>query len=439
MQKLTIKNFGPITDVSIEVKKINIFIGPQASGKSTISKAIYFFQTIRYDLLELVLSMLEKGDTSKPLSQFNRIIKKKFLDYWGSTFHLKTMFLSYDFNKQMQISLKLEPRNKFIDPQYSKDFQIIFKDIIQDVELFQSQKSNENDFSTSSKLFLIESERRQFLQIVERKLDLIFGSSQELLFLPAGRSLAATISDQLQYLNVKQMDYLMREFIEKINAIKSSFTKDFREIRLEMQFLTSEKPDISRIRVAEKIINSILKGTYKSEKNGEKLFYSKNQYVKINFASSGQQESLWILLLLYLNILYRKKIFVVIEEPEAHLFPEAQQEIINLIALLSNTLEDNITIITTHSPYILSSMNNLLYAHKVGQLNFTKVNEKIDSRLWLPFSELTAYFVDEGEIKSITDEELQMIKVEEIDSASRKINANFDYLLNLEIDELQSI
>lgn len=38
--KLIIKNFGPVKEAEIELKKVNIFIGPQGSGKSTIAKVI---------------------------------------------------------------------------------------------------------------------------------------------------------------------------------------------------------------------------------------------------------------------------------------------------------------------------------------------------------------------------------------------------------------
>ena len=40
MSKLSIKNFGPIKSVSLDFKRINVLIGPQSSGKSTISKLV---------------------------------------------------------------------------------------------------------------------------------------------------------------------------------------------------------------------------------------------------------------------------------------------------------------------------------------------------------------------------------------------------------------
>ena len=40
MNTLTIKNFGPIKDISLNLKKVNLLIGTQGSGKSTIAKIL---------------------------------------------------------------------------------------------------------------------------------------------------------------------------------------------------------------------------------------------------------------------------------------------------------------------------------------------------------------------------------------------------------------
>ena len=44
-----------------------------------------------------------------------------------------------------------------------------------------------------------------------------------------------------------------------------------------------------------------------------------SEKIPINFASSGQQEVLWLLNQLYILMLKKEKAFVIIEEPEAHL------------------------------------------------------------------------------------------------------------------------
>jgi AAA15 family ATPase/GTPase len=44
--KIIIKNLGPLKQVELDLKEIMVFIGPQASGKSTIAKLIHFFKYV---------------------------------------------------------------------------------------------------------------------------------------------------------------------------------------------------------------------------------------------------------------------------------------------------------------------------------------------------------------------------------------------------------
>ena len=37
---LIVKNFGPIKDLKLDLKDVNVFIGPQSTGKSTIAKLL---------------------------------------------------------------------------------------------------------------------------------------------------------------------------------------------------------------------------------------------------------------------------------------------------------------------------------------------------------------------------------------------------------------
>ncbi|MEB3887396.1 AAA family ATPase [Lyngbya sp. CCY1209] len=41
-EKLIIKNFAGLNHIDIEIKKINILMGPQASGKSMIAKILFY-------------------------------------------------------------------------------------------------------------------------------------------------------------------------------------------------------------------------------------------------------------------------------------------------------------------------------------------------------------------------------------------------------------
>ena len=42
MTHIIIKNIGPIKEVELDLNKINVFMGPQCSGKSTIAKIISY-------------------------------------------------------------------------------------------------------------------------------------------------------------------------------------------------------------------------------------------------------------------------------------------------------------------------------------------------------------------------------------------------------------
>ncbi len=125
--------------------------------------------------------------------------------------------------------------------------------------------------------------------------------------------------------------------------------------------------------------------------------------------------------------------FLIVEEPEAHLYPEAQKLFVDLIGLYSAS-QDNQWIITTHSPYILSALNNLLYAHRIGTKKPQKVGDIIDRSLWIDPGRLQVFTVADGLLTSIMDEEVQLIKSEEIDSASATINKAYDKLFDLDED-----
>ena len=47
MNKIYIKQFGPVQEADIDIdKEMQVFIGTQASGKSTVCKVIYFCQKL---------------------------------------------------------------------------------------------------------------------------------------------------------------------------------------------------------------------------------------------------------------------------------------------------------------------------------------------------------------------------------------------------------
>lgn len=88
--------------------------------------------------------------------------------------------------------------------------------------------------------------------------------------------------------------------------------------------------------------------------------------IKLNYASSGQQEILWLLNQLYVLMLRQEKSFVIIEEPEAHIYPTLQRGVMLFITQFMNITGSKV-IVTTHSPYIFAMSNLLYYAGSLEQ------------------------------------------------------------------------
>ena len=431
MQKIEIRNFGPIKELNLDIKDFSILIGPQASGKSTVAKTIFFFKSLNDDLVKYFIESVEKNDFSKSIGTYAKSIRQKYLDYFGASTHLNELHLKYYYTERIWISITIETNHKYITPNFSEQFKDEFKNLVKEATDFSRSIGQRNPSLLKSKdLLQIDSDKRKFVSYVKEKCNSIFQEDRELIFIPAGRSLLATLSDQLQFINPRNLDFLMRTFLDKINIVRPIFNKSLSDIIKERRLLTQYDIDYNKTKLAEEIISKILKGKYQYDKDGEKIFFEINKYVKLNFSSSGQQESLWILLLLFIIILEKQNVFIVIEEPEAHLFPEAQKEISKLIALMSN-VEDSQVIITTHSPYILASINNLILANKVGSVN-EKVADRINKNLWIRRDKVYAALVTNGQVKDIIDNELNIIQQENIDSVSRAINDEFDFLFQFE-------
>lgn len=436
MQKIEIKNFGPVKEISLEIKDFILLIGPQASGKSTIAKTIFFFKSLNDDLVKYVMSALEKDDYSKPIGSFAKTVRRKFIEYFGLSLHLDNIYLKYYYTDNVWISITLEKKHSYITPNFSNSFELKIKQLIDDAEVFSnSTKINNPLLLTSKDLLQTENRKREFISKITKDCNVLFSDERELLFIPAGRSLLATLADQLQFIEPKKLDFLMRTFVTKINLLKPLFNQSLADIIKARKLLTLSEIDMVRTKLAEEIIQRILKGKYQFDKDGEKIYIDNtDKFVKLNFASSGQQESLWILLLLFIIILEQQNVFVVIEEPEAHLFPEAQKEISALIALLSNMKQSQV-IITTHSPYILASINNLILAHKVGKKHPEKVTHRINKNLWINRDKIYAAMVQSGVVSEVIDPEFEIIQQEHIDSVSHIINNEFDYLYQYETTE----
>jgi predicted ATPase len=434
MQRIYIENFGPVKKFEADVTDIMLFIGPQASGKSTISKTIFIFKSLKDEILNSIYNYNTEQHDKYMYVLLNHL-KFTFLKYFGLKHNCEPFYVYYEYSTEKHITIYKSDNNLDIKLSLTleKELNSLVAEIVNYKILAQEQQ---NKFKSLEELRELESNRMLRSKLFKSSIDKIFEEKHSPVFIPAGRSLMSTLTEQLQEIkNPDTLDYFTKSFVERINLLKTYFTDDLQTLIQNQDIAENLSDNLSK--VLKKLVKKILKGEYRfnTDIDKERIYFNHNQYVKLQYASSGQQESVWILLLIFRYLLDKTSVFMVFEEPEAHLYPETQSDMVELIGLLAN-LYNNQIIITTHSPYILSSFNNLLYADQVGKNKISDqrkaVESIVNSQSWIAPERISAYFISDNGYESILDEELKLIQAEKIDSASSIINEKFNDLFNLD-------
>jgi hypothetical protein len=125
---------------------------------------------------------------------------------------------------------------------------------------------------------------------------------------------------------------------------------------------------------------------------------------------------------------------IYIEEPEAHLFPEAQSRLVELIAYVLNEANNVSAVITTHSPYVLAKLNNLIKAGSLGSsgsIRSNKISEIIKRDRWLRQDRVAAFAIAEGQTRELIGKE-GLIDADYLDGVSGTISNEFSRLLEIE-------
>lgn len=380
-QRLHVRDFGPIESCDVEIQRLTVMTGPQASGKSTLAKLIYFFK------------LAQQYIQSQPLSsvQADKWLRSVFLRMFGDVTELSdTMQIRYDFTDGQWLDV-----TKGAHPQTHSQ-----------TVLFHFSR----DFSKSAE-------------------------KMEAIYIPAGRSMTTLLSDQLPVLftdpnrQLPALDYCTNAYIHRILSLRQSFANGLDGLLKQEIETTDKKLDLTVLKHMIQLAGKILKARYCYRAGEERLLLDMNAFeksIKVNFASSGQQETVWALNLLFYYLLEGKPSCIILEEPEAHLYPDSQKFMAEALATFAHAGSQ--VIVTTHSPYILGEFNNLLYAaeiHSADELRDAIVPScEILDAFWTK-----AVHVINGQVVDGMDEGL--IDNSLIDGASDTINDENDALMEL--------
>lgn len=381
MQRLYVRDFGPIQSCDIEIQRLTVMTGPQVSGKSTLAKLIYFFKLAQQYIQSQTLSAV----------QLDKWLRSVFLRTFGNLTELSdAMQIRYDFADEQWLEI-----TKGIHPQ-TRSQTVLFR------------------FS------------RDFRQSAE-KMDTIY--------IPAGRSMITLLSDQIPVLftdsnrQLPALDYCTNAYIHQILSLRQSFANGLDGLLKQEIETTDKELNLTVLKHMIQLAGKILEARYCYRAGEERLLLDINdsgKSIKVNFASSGQQEMVWALNLLFYYLLKGKSSCIILEEPEAHLYPDSQKYMAEALATFAHA--GNQVIVTTHSPYILGEFNNLLYAAEIHSADEQR-NAIVPSCEVLDASWTKAVHVINRQVVDGMDDGL--IDNSLIDGASDAINDENDALMEL--------
>jgi predicted ATPase len=416
MQKIIVKNFGPIKEVELEIQDFMVFIGPQASGKSTIANILYFFTELR----GIFRNALSQHSYEWAKNTFKEQIKGYFRNQFGDgQLNLNPNFiLSCFYSPYLIITIKAGISEYSPD---LKDIEIQLNESINFVEMyetFQKHSKIEKEIHNNGLSPLLEVKSEIWTDFVKKWTVFFNDSTNYTLIIPELRS--ANLANMMAgKVSVNYGNW---------NDKYDSYNRE-----LEQAFRIEEKENNSSSHY-EKLIRKILKGEY-IKQNGEWFFLNKEGInIPFKYSSSGQKEALPLLKVIKRLLSYKNHSRLIIEEPELGLYPAGQKYMTEVLALAFNSLLGNQILITTHSPYILTSLNNLLTAYKTAQMSEAakeEVKQILPEEVWLNPEKLAVYFVAEGVIKSVVNEKTGLIGEQELDEVSDLIGDEFDTLMEI--------
>lgn len=396
-----IKNFGPIKDVFLELKKFNVLIGEQATGKSTVAKLLAvcrYFSYIAND--QGVFNYPNENHFLEGLKSWglNDSIKEdSYIEYKWKHYKVVVQYIEVVAIEHDEEGNAHEHKELLFLPKLS-DCSNEFNALLSELEKLKP-KSDSGLYDFTNLFWTIPTSF--FQNDVASLIDNPF-------YLPTERGLQSIFSlgkNSIPNIN----DALFNQFAN-LDQIARQFSKGIEIEPLNVVY----KNDSGRGYVRKK---------------------DQNSYYSLSKGASGFQSAIPVVLVVKYYSEIRKKVkTLLIEEPELNLFPLSQDKLVRF--LVDKCVNNNISmLLTTHSPYILTSLNNLMYAYQIGKDNMSKVERIVERRYWVNPEDVSAYMLlPNGTCESIIDSE-GLIKAEKIDSVSAILNEDFNAIMDIEIND----
>lgn len=352
MRRLKIRNLGALKDVDIEFSQVNVIIGPQSLGKSTVLKVASYCTWVekRIELTQNYVQFAQGDAFIKELVEFHKLngyIKSDTYIEYETDF----MKFSYDHaNKQFHFDWRdrrweyRRPKVSYIPSERNLVAAIPnwyevsmgrnnIRSFMTDWETARQTTTEDLDILNLDVTYHYESEGKK------DKVQSHQSSSLDFTNTSSGLQSLIPLFVHLNYLYTTQYQ------VEKDKKIKGDWENDeLLENLYQDLFVKTErtKPVIEKLDL------------------GDGNFFPLQKYVKRNlgnhvlkFTSKQDADDCESI---YERYLMTDHCEVFLEEPENNLFPPTQDSLVKW--LLDKTLDErtNTLFVATHSPYVLSSV-----------------------------------------------------------------------------------
>lgn len=428
MAHLIIRNIGPIKNAEFDLNKINVFMGPQSCGKSTIAKIISYCSWFEKNM---ILRTKLMNDFYQELIEFHNLEDSYFsadsyIEYVTSCCHIT--FKGNDRENPV-IDITLDQKHKF--------------------------ENRKIEYIPAERNFVALKGLGKYTDTKDNILNFLYDWFQAKQEIAQGTFTLPLSSLGGSYFYDKEhdTDNILLENGKPVNLRHSSSglmsaTPLLVIFDYVMRKVYAQKRTKSPVELAR--IQSYLKNM--DVKQSEKLELLFEQFLKLqsdldkkekgerNVDGNALREQFYILqeglinlLGLYGDYFYSQ---VIIEEPELNLFPKTQQDLVYyMLRVLNETQRNHILVLTTHSPYILFALNNCMMGGLVkDKVPADKTKTFVSHPSWIDPSLVSIYEIHSGCLKRIQDED-GIIEDNYLNQAYKNNSSEYLSLLNYYEDE----
>lgn len=348
MARIIIKNVGPVKEVDIELNKVNVFMGPQGSGKSTIAKIVSHCSWFEKNI---ILKNMSEKSFYKDLLTFHNLEDTYFNE--SSVIRYESDCFTLDFagkDKSPVIQVLLGEGRKFKNRK---------------IEYIPAERNFVSAIPGLGKYNETNNNILNFLyDWFQAKQDLDESSSFEMPLTSLDASFYYTRENDTDHICLKNGKEITLQH-------SSSGFQSLTPLLVVFNYMLNTIYTKERTKTPFEVVNGLERIKGLDKEDVERLLKlvaavqesEKNPVLIGNSGAYTLYERINNVLGIYSDYYYSS---IIIEEPEQNSFPLTQRDLVYyLLKSLNSTEREHQLLLTTHSPYILYALNNCMLSYLV--------------------------------------------------------------------------